>query len=310
MPDYTTTELIADIKQRCSVPTSQNLFDESKFVRFLSNKLRDNILPQIMSAREDFFVASEDIAITTTTQATNAYAIPQRAVGMKLKTVVLVDAQGNEEELPRLSYKDKSLPGYVDYQSLYGYYLEGNKVRLHLADSYVNQTLRMYFFRRPNQLVKTSEAGKITNIDTGTNVITLDNAPTSWTTSTTFDAICADPPFDSKADDLTITNIAGFDLTFATIPDELAVGDWIAVAGESPVAQIPYEAYSLLTQLGVIKVLEALKDTQGMQNAVNDYNQMRQDFFTMITPRVDGQPKKVVSRTGTWRLSGARKWGR
>lgn len=310
MIDYTTTELVADVKQRCSVPTSQNLFDEADFIRFLSSKLRDNVLPQIMSAREDFFVSSVDLTIDNTTITANEYAIPERAVGMKLKTVVLVDAQGNEEELPRLSFEDKSLPAYVDYQRLYGYYLQGNKVRLHLADSFTNQTLRLYYFRRPNKLVKTSEAGKITGIDTVTNVVTVDNAPTSWTTNTTFDLICGDPPFDSKGDDQAITNIAGFDITFSSLPTDLAVNDWVAEAGESPVAQIPYEAYSLLTQLGVIKVLEALKDTQGLQNAINDYTQMKQDFFTMISPRVDGQPKKVVSRSGTWRLSGARKWGR
>jgi len=310
MIDYTTNELIEDIKQRASVPTSQSLFNEDRFVRFLSSKLRDNVVPLMLSVREDYFVTYVDLDVTNLTAETNKYSLPERAIGMKLKDVVLVDDRGNEEQLPRLTYQDKALPGHVDYQSLYGFYVEGNSIRLFVQDSFVGETLRMYYYRRPNALVKTSNAGKILTIDSGTGVVTLDNAPTTWTTATTFDLICGKPPFDSKSDDTAITAIGGFDLTFATIPEGLAVGDWVCEANESVIPQIPYEGFSLLVQLGVVKVLEALNDTRGWQTAVEDYKQMQMDVKTMLSPRVDEATLKTVSRNGVWRNGGSNKWGR
>ena len=310
MIDYTTDELIEDIKQRASVPTSQSLFNEDRFTRFLSSKLRDNVVPLMLSVREDYFVAFEDIDITDLTSNTNTYTLPERAIGMKLKDVVLVDSQGKEEQLPRLTFQDKSLPGIADYQSLYGFYVQANSIKLFLQRSFVGKKLRMYYYRRPNGLVKTSKAGKILSINTGTGVVTLDNAPTNWTTSTTFDLICGKPPFDSKGDDTAITAISGFDLTFASVPTGLKVGDWVCESNESVIPQIPYEGFSLLVQLGVVKVLEALNDTRGWQTAVEDYKQMQMDVKTMLSPRVDEATVKTVSRSGVWRIGGSNKWGR
>lgn len=308
--DYTMTQVVSDLKQIASIPTSQNLFDEQKIVRFMDLKLRTDLLPLIMSAREEFFVHTTDYTIDTTTEATNEYAIPERAVGMKLKLVTLVDSNDEEEDLPRITYRDRSLPGFTDFQRIWGHYIQDNHVRLHMADSFTGKTLRLYWYRRPNKLVRTSQSGKITAIDTGTKVVTLDNAPTTWTASTTFDVIQGKPGFKSLKDDQTITNIAGFDLTFSTLPTGMAVGDYVAESKESPIAQIPEEFFPLLSQVGAIKALEGLGDKSGWRVAIEDYKTMRKELLKLITPRVDDQAQKVVARKGLWRTGGARNWRR
>ena len=80
--------------------------------------------------------------------------------------------------------------------------------------------------------------------------------------------------FQSLGDDLAITAMPdSSSLTFTeTLPTDLAVGDYVALAGKSPIAQIPYEAHHLLAQLGAIKVNEALGDMQGMQMAQSKYD--------------------------------------
>jgi hypothetical protein len=307
--DYTSTELLNDVKQRAGVPTTQNLFTESKFVRFLANKIISDLQPLIMSAREDFFVERQDTTITAATEATNKYPIPSRAIGMKLKDVKLVDPNDdeNETDLPHLNSIDRSARSVGRYNSLFGHWIEANNVRLFLKGSYTGHKLRLYYFRRPNRLVPTNEAGKITAINTGTNVVTLDNAPSSWTASTTFDVIEGKPGFKSLQDDQTITLISGFDLTFSSLPTDMVVGDYVAESGESPIPQIPYDAFPLLSQIGAIKVLGALTDKSGVELALEDFARMRKDFLTLVSPRVDDKPRKAVSRSGLWR-SGPRRW--
>ena len=307
--DYTSTELIADIKQRASVPNSQNLITDANFVRFLSGKLHSEIVPIVLSVRENYFVSFQDTVITTTTEATNRYPVPSRAIGMRLKDLKLVDSGGEERDIPHLTYLDKSAGvsessfSYLENHAggQHGFFFEGNDVRLFPADAFTGDSLRLYFFRRPNRLVKTSDAGKITAIDTGTNVVTLDNAPTTWTASTTFDVINGQPGFNSRQDDQTITAIAGADLTFSSLPSGMVVGDYVAESGESPIPQIPYEGFPFLAQLGVIKVLEGIGDKSGLAVARDDKITARKDFIQIISPRVEEKPRKTIAHRGLWR---------
>lgn len=306
--DYTTDQIISDMKQIASLPTSQKLYENENFVRFLDLKLRSSLVPLILRVRQDFYLSSTDFSITSTTSATNAYAIPTNAIGMKLKRVVLVDGSGNERELPRIHLNDLSVTYYTDYQRFYGYYIQDNAVKLYKDDAYIGQTLRMYYFRRPNSLVQNSEAGQIQTING--NLVTLISAPTSWTTANTFDAIANYPGFKALGEGLTITNKSGFDLTFTSIPSTLAVGDWIALSGESPIPQIPYDSFPMLAQIGVMKALEGLGDKSGLQTAINDYADMRKDFTGLISDRVEDQQQKVLSRQGVWKEGSNRIWGR
>ena len=93
-----------------------------------------------------------------------------------------------------------------------------------------------------------------------------------------------------------MSNIAGFDVTLSTLPDGIAVGDYVSESGKSPIPQIPYEGHHLLAQLVAIKVLEALGDAKGMQLAMSKYDSMLKNFIKLITERVDSSPKKIISR--------------
>ena len=81
----------------------------------------------------------------------------------------------------------------------------------------------------------------------------------------------------------------------AAIPDGTAVGDWVSLAGDSPIPQIPYEVHNILAQRGAIKVLESLGDASGLQAAADVYTDMVDKFKITVTPRADDSPKRLVS---------------
>lgn len=300
---YVVDNLITSLMLRGLPPQSQNTFTQDGFTQVLSEEMQSNIVPLIDSVSEEFFVTYSDQAYVP---STTFYAIPYRAVGNKLRDIVWVDSTGLEIPIPRLRPEDIKMTVLgVRYQPApYGYFLKDDGVQLFLgspsptAPSY--PTIRMKYFRRPSILTLSTNCGQITAING--NQVTLSFVPTSWTTSNTFDIIKGTPNFVSRGDDLAITSIVGFVVTFSALPSTVTVGDWVALSNYSPIPQIPVEGHLLLAQYGACKVLEAMGDLQGLSAAMQKINGspdapgMREQFLNIITPRVEGGPIKLVSR--------------
>lgn len=296
---YTTTDLIASIKRKASIPISQATFSTQDLVDYMNDELESVITPMIMNVREDFFIAYKDFSVTS---STTDFEIPARAIGMRIRDVVLVDNAGGDESftnLPRLTLEQISSAGInsanTNNYAYAGFYLEGNTIKLYPATGWGNQTLRVYYFKRPATLVPVNSTGKILSIDSGTSTVTLDYVPSTWTTATVVDAVSPNQPFNNPALELTISNIAGYDVTLSSV-SALTVGDYISVTGESPIPQIPVEGHQLLMQGAKIQIMDSLNDERAYNTAVQKYAQMERSFLDTITPRVDGQYKKVVSR--------------
>jgi plasmid stabilization system protein ParE len=294
--DFTTTGLIASVRRRGMAPTSQLLFTDQELADILSEELHADIVPLLMKEQEDFLAVDYDQAIDT---SVNVYYLPPRAVGGKLKDVVLVDSVGREINFPRLSDPQSKQAPLVINASTQGWVFEMDRVKiLPNAQGLGSYTLRMKHYRRPNNLVKVATAGQITAINTGTMEVTLANAPSAWSVSTLFDVIQGTPFFRAWGEDQVITNKSGSVLTFASLPAGMAVGDWVAEQGFSPIPQIPYEVFNILAQRAVIKVLEDMGDREGMNAAIKVYEDMADKFRGLVSPRSDGTPQKLVSGGG------------
>lgn len=298
--DYTSTAMIASIKRRAMLPDTQSLYNDSEICSILSEEMQADLAPLLMSVNEEYFVQNYDQTIDTTV---NSYSIPVRAIGVKLRDVVLVNSNGFEISLPRLDpdFLKRQNGDYAYNSSVYlnrpGFFLRDDQVMIFPNTSTLGSfMLRMKYFRRPNNIVEISSAAKISLINTSTKVVTVTSIPTGWTTETTFDLIKGTPSFKSWGDDETITAIDfnAKTLTFSSLPSGLAVNDWICESGMSPIAQIPWETFNLLEQRAVLQILEGMKDTQGLQSASSVYTDMVTKFKILVSPRVDGSPKKIV----------------
>lgn len=292
--DYTSTGLIENVKFRALIPSSQNLYYDADIVKLISQELKSTIVPFIMSVREDHLLHNYDQDIVTTQ---SQYTLPAHAIGNKLKDVVLLDSSGEEVGIERLSaemVKNRAFGGT-------GFYFIDDKVKIYPDCTDLGAyDLRMKYYRRPNNVVLTTAAGKITAIDTGTKTLTLDRIVSTWTTSKLFDLIKGTPSFISHDDDLVVTSIDSVNkqVTFSdTLPTDLAVGDWCCEQGESPVAQIPYDLYDLLAQRVAVKILDNIGDSEGIRSAADLYSDMKESAKILLTPRSDGSVKKL-NRSG------------
>lgn len=300
--DYSVNALLTSVKQRSMNADNQNLLSDADIVRIASEELQGTILPYILSVKQEYYVTNQD---QTYVSGTTRYNIPQRATGTKLRDVMLVDNMGNEVLLNFVNEEDmKSSWAYAPYQ--FGFVTTDYSINLVLGNNLGSGTysfVRMKYFRRPNTLCTTGvsgNAGQVVSFNTAAKTITLDSAPTTWTTSTTFDIVNSLPPFQARVDDATISMIAGFVLTFVNdLPSGLAVGDWVSEANFSPIPQIPVECHRVLEVLTAARILQYTGDPAfSVMQAMAEG--MKRDLIQVLSPRVDGSPQKIPIRNRLW----------
>lgn len=296
---YTTTELVANIKTRAAVPTSQSTYTVAKILGIADAELRSYMLPLVMKSQEAYYQYDVD----TTLNATGIYDIPTRAVGGKVVNCALLDGDSRldlawitEEGLQRYDQTNRGRPGV---------YIKRNQVILVPATGTQYTTIRITIIIRPGQFVETSAAAQITAIDTGTNTLTFASGtiPAAFVTSATFDLIQAKPHFDHLAIDQTAATITGTTMIFSSLPSRLAVGDWVSLAGESPIVQVPVELQPLLEQCAANTILRAQGDLEKTAAGEKKLSMMEKDTTNLYTPRIENEGKKLVNRTRILRRS-------
>jgi hypothetical protein len=321
-PNYTTdgssVALVASVYRGCLAPNAQNALIPTEIIAFLDQEMRTTIVPLVLAAQEEFWVTNFDQPVLT---GVHNYTIPKRAAFATWRDVVFVDPNKMEINMSMLSpeYLKLTYPaGGNPPLYVFGFILQNDQIILY-PNSLPTPTqyrLRMKIKRRPNNLTETTNCAQITNINTGTGQVTVNLVPTGWATTDTFDIIPNSPQFTSLRDDQTISAVVGNVLTFSspgvdpftgqplsalpTNPETGAfttkIGDWICPSQMSCIPQVPYDMFPMLVQRGIIRVLEALGDTQNLTVAERRYADMAVDFARTVSPRIDGTPKKIVNR--------------
>lgn len=301
---YITDNLIPTLRLLPLMPSVQALFNDDDLLTIMTFEMKSKIIPMIDNQAEEYFISSMDIPYST---SETVFTIPPRALAGKLRSVTFVDSNNNEVRIPRLRLEDimsnVNATGLAINPALWGFYLRNNKVVLYLGSTNGGSSsfayLRLRYVRQPNTLVLSTACGEITAISG--NDVTVDAIPSTFTIGGTYDLIQNTPQiFDSLLDNATITGIntgtKTITFTAGTVPSTLAVGDWVCLAGQSPIPQIPYSpGFELLLQLSAAKCLEIHGDPQGFNVAMSQAKDMTDYFISVITPRVDGNVIRLTT---------------
>lgn len=326
-PDYTvdgsSLALVSSVYRGILAPNAQNAQEPVDIIAFLDQEMRTTIVPLVLAAQEEFWIKNYDQPVLANVYS---YTIPKRAAFATWRDVVFVDNAKQEVNMSMLSpeYLKLTYPsGGNPPLYTFGFVLQNDQIILYpnTSGAPTQYRLRMKIKRRPNNLTETVNCAQIIAINTGTNVVTVNAVPTTWTITDTFDIIPNSPQFTSLRDDQTISLINANNLTFSspgvdpftglpltplpTNPETgaftMAVGDWICPSLMSCIPQVPYDMFPLLVQRSIIRVLESLGDTQNLTVAERRYQDMAVDFARTVSPRIDGTPKKIVNRnTMAW----------
>ena len=310
---YTSDDLIKSIKSRCLVPTNQNTFTEQDFLDFATEEMNMAIVPLVLQANQDYYLISEDIPIV---QGQTAYDIPYRAIGNKVRDVVIADYSGsnnNLRELFRINIGDLSA-----YSGSYGdgtvgssaFYVANNQIVLVDPQANAGSVLRFTYYLRPNSLVPNDQVGVVESVDFNTGIITLSSYPEVFSQTASLnqplDFIQQKSPHKILSYDVpgfTSTNSTLKTITMnpADIPTTLASGDRVAFATQTDIPQIPSDMHVLLAHRVATRILEAIGDNEGLQNANQKLAELQQNASSLIHNRTEEAPKKVTNFRGTLR---------
>lgn len=301
-------KIIDSVRKRTMTPDDTSIFTDSDILDIVNEELDVQVLQKLLTLHEDHLT----IYIDVPRNEEGEYDIPYRAIGNKVRDIHLISGDITYElsqislgELPDYSYSIDS-NSYLDR-----FYVESNKIKL------VNSTrpynfVRFYFYVRPNVLTKMEEAGIISAIiDNGddTVTLTLSQVGRNFTNSVSYDIVGARTPNKIKSFDLipvdngVVTGTTG-SVTFnksdmEDILTEIKVGDYITLAEQTPVPNIPTEMHPILAQAAAIHLLEALGDTEALNNAQRRMEMMSTSVQSLVDDRVELAPKKIKPRHGT-----------
>lgn len=292
--DLKTSSLIEDIKRSGSLP--DGMFSDTDYIAFLNDAMTSDIIPFMMKHREEFFVVAQDQSYS------NTISIPSRAIGQKLRDIVTIDGSGNFiRNLPRLSLESISQGNY----SYVGFYLEGNDIKFNPANV-LSDNIRIYYFKRPNALIHEDNCALVTAIN-GFELI-VSAIPDSFAEDDVLDVPSNDQPYTITSGSI-ITDINTEDLII-TVDDVtgISVGSYLCPINYSVYPQIPIELKEILIQSAIVKTMVSLKDRDGAKMARDQLGYALDNASGLITPRVEGEVKKVVNNNGLFNRKLNSRW--
>ena len=248
------------------------------------------------------------------------YEIPYRAIGNKLRDASLISG-GTSYELSQVSIG--SLPDYTNDVSTRSeldlFYIENNKLKL-ISPNRSYSSIRIRYYIRPSYLTKVEEAGIISSLvqDTvaGTLTVTISQVGKSFNSSSIFDIVGKLTPNKIKNFDLTpvsftsgTSGILVFNLADISNVDDIIVGDYVSLAEETPIPNIPTEMQPLLVQATAVSILESMGDFEALARAEKRMAEMSAATQFLVDDRVELAPKKIRPRHGTLNR-GSRNGGR
>lgn len=308
---YTVDSLVTKMRKAGKLPPH----DQSGVATALLEKLNDEqrlyLTTLLAKTRENFRQAVYDI---TTTAGTKRYAIPPRAVAAGLVAVAKI---ADDTRTPLTFFQDSRVDS-LHNPTAGDCYLEGNELVLYADPG--STTIRVTYNRRLSELVLLAEARAITAINTGTKTITIAAAPSTFTSRTTMDLVKGTPHFDTYGIDLACSSIgsSATSVVFTnTLPTSLAIGDYVALPGETPVCNAPWELHDVLVHKAAHAWLAERGDARAAGVAAllwgvkgDGSSGMEHDALNLLTPRVETNSKPLINfnAPGWGRYAGNRRW--
>lgn len=293
---WTTADLLTSIKNRQMFPdASTGSLSSPVLLQYATDELLIVLVPLIMKMREKYYETYQDTAYST---ATASLPIPARAIG---GTISVCQYLYGTDIRPLEPIDPCDVGSTITAITPNNFYFQNNAIIPYPPPQTAYGTIRLRYFQRPSRLEQTSNCAQITAFNAMTGVATC-TPPSTWTTSNTYDFV---PQTASQATpynlNSVITGISSTTMSFTLTAAQAAlvnVGDWIALAEYTPIAEIPFEMQAVLAQATCVRGLAAFGDAEKLAQAKQDLADYLKSALDLLTPRDALGKKKVVAN---WR---------
>lgn len=282
-----------------AIPITQALISTERLLAFADEEAKNDVISLMDSVDGEYFIKMAEILCTPNLAE---YYIPYRAVGRKADRVLM--RCGTEiRKLTQINPNESHVYGGFDYTL--GFKFQEDKIVLIPAPTNNLTYVQIFYKFRPSKLVTTSQAGLVTGVSTDAllneTTITCAALPSTFMPGVKVDFIKGISGFVTKSFDEPILSVAGNQLVFAEVHDEVEVGDYVALAGETPVIQFPDEVTSYLAIRTAKRVVEAVGDYEAAKALDARIKDGRKATLMLLQPRSEGSRSIIINQNGLLR---------
>ncbi len=299
-------KMVESVRKRTMVPNDTASFTDDDILDIIDEEMNVQVIDKLLELHGENLTISVDVP----RNESGSYDIPYRAVGNKLRDISLINGE-RIYELSQISIGELSDYTYGDtsFTNLDKFYVQNNKVQM-VDQERAYEFVRIMYYLRPSFLTTSDKAGVVSSITDngdGTTTIGMSSVGKNFVSGVEYDIVGLKSPNKIKAFDLSASALTTGDtgsITFTTsdissIIADVNLGDFITLAQETPVPNIPTEMHPLLAQAAAIQILESLGDTEALGNAEKRMVKMTEAVQKLIDDRVELAPKKIKPRHGT-----------
>lgn len=283
------SEFLSMVRRKASLADSANSPDgttDADLLLIADQEIQTQLVPLLVSAREEFFVLKQSTAFTGTASRVR---VPGRTIGGRVRDVRAV-VGGIDNAMTRWQPTDKpwlqptSAPG-----PLSGYYLEGEWIQLLPAPTQPG-TLDVYYLGRPSRLTVTASDFRAITV----------TSSTTWTFATgatfgsTVDLVRGTSGLTALAQDLAGTGTTTtFVPTDTTITAMAVVGDYVCKPDVTPLIPMPVEFHGVLVSRVVAAVLRQLGKYGEASEEMKHADIVTERALELLTTRTESQTANV-----------------
>ena len=280
----TTSDLLESIKRGSSIPAYQPRFSNADLLALADEEIESRVIPLIKSLRQDYFLFQQS---QTTVANQNSYQIPHRAIGG-----TILDLTYDSNSLKHIDPSQATQSAAGDPHSFF--FLQ-DSVILYPSPSSA-KTLLFTYELAPGKLVETSRCVQVSA--KSSTSITSSSIPSSFLANVEVDFIKGNGQCASLALEKSVSNVSSTTVDFAsdTIPSSFEVGDWVCLAGESCVLQIPKETRPLLALAVQARIFEAIGDENMIQLTDRKLKEKLEQVKSVLTPRIKFESQAIIGR--------------
>lgn len=305
MATFTAEKLITDVRRRSMLPNATGLgSNDSDILAYLNDALQMYIAPLMLSVGGEYLVAYEDV---TTSVGTAKYSIPSRSLGNKLRDVMFLCGE-------RFISLQQTEPEHVSSYSTIpaepqAFYVEGSNVILVPAPDRAT-TLRLKYYRRPNELVLSTACLQITDATNGDPALFAVASGGLAFEDEYLDVVSGTSSFNNKVISKLPSEVIATEFSFDgdDVEQMVVAGDWICLADTSPVAQCPQELYPLLAQSAALEMADALSNPRSGE-ILKKREIMKNQVMPLLTPRSEGTGRVIINPNAVGYNRFSRFWG-
>jgi hypothetical protein len=256
-------------------------------MQYATNEL-EWMCSELVAQNENFLVYQDTI---TATAGQALYRLPYRALGGALTHIVWQNPDGSRNPVSRQELQDIDSFNANDQTTPGRFYITNNYINI-LPTPTVSGSLIVFYPFLPSPLVVESAAPAITAINYATNTVTVGNVPSNFITGIKYDVIDHLQGNGIVYYDL-VGNISGSTIVFTQAIPNVNVGNYLAVAQQSPVPMVPEVLHKYVVELTVARIEIQRGSTERAKLAGAIIQDIKQRLPLLVGNRLKSKPKTL-----------------